>query len=114
MLVPTGVSQNLLDCMNEVYVRGCERAYLGPTLDKDHICPKPNLAAQPGAGSLVIHIRSGDIMRKDDVKGHYADYGQVHTESYACTITAEKSPGLGNRSAIAEKRNRWQGSLALK
>lgn len=63
--------------MNEVYVRGCERAYLGPTLDKDVICPRPDPEAHAGAGSLVIHIRSGDIMRGGDTQGKYADYGQV-------------------------------------
>lgn len=75
----TDVSQKLLNCMNEVYVRGCERAYLGPALDKQIICPERDPAAQKGAGSLVINIRSGDIMK--DVKGYYGKCGQVMYQS---------------------------------
>lgn len=75
----TGVSPNLLSCMNDVYLRGCERAYLGPGLDKETICPKQDPATQTGAGTLVMHIRSGDILmgRPKDGRALYPGYGQV-------------------------------------
>lgn len=64
--------------MNDVYVRGCERAFLGPGLDRETTCPTRDSASQIGAGDLVIHIRSGHLMtRFDDGVLHYPPYGQV-------------------------------------
>ncbi|CAM9527243.1 unnamed protein product [Hapterophycus canaliculatus] len=83
------IHADLLSCMNRVYVRGCEAAYLEPILGAGDFsyCTKPagtnnrrlldgrgrqtagavTTAATPidrgNAGSLVIHIRSGDIFR---------------------------------------------------
>lgn len=99
----TGVPQKLLDCMNEVYVRGCERAYLGPTLDKETICPQRDPAAETGAGSLVIHIRSGDIMKRDDIKGYYRDYGQVLTKSLQPFPCLERRKGLAERLGVGSQ-----------
>ena len=111
-----GIHPDLLSCMNNVYLRGCEAAYLGAMVKTSEFCaagetsftsPPGVNAAQfvhdvndhhvendqesksvggsssvgghsqergPGAGSLAIHIRSGDIFegRLDSRR-----YGQV-------------------------------------
>lgn len=73
-----GVDDEVLKCMNRVYLRGCESAYLGHFVDKEAICPKRDPHEINGAGSLVIHIRSGDIFEPQEA-GHalFRRYGQV-------------------------------------
>lgn len=55
------VHEDLLVCMNRVYVRGCEKKYLGDIVDTADCPVKTN---DSGDGSLVIHIRSGDIFNR--------------------------------------------------
>lgn len=62
--------------MNQVYLRGCESTYLGDLVDKESICPRQDPLQNRGAGSLVMHIRSGDIFDRQN-KGHLGGYGQV-------------------------------------
>lgn len=35
------VHEDLLSCMNHVFVRGCEAEYLGPLVDTRRFCPRP-------------------------------------------------------------------------
>ena len=65
----------LLECMNKVYLRGCEKAYLGSMVDTEAYCPKPK--RKRGAGSLVVHIRSGDIFDPQGEGSRRDGFGQV-------------------------------------
>ncbi|CAN0262035.1 unnamed protein product [Ascophyllum nodosum] len=120
-----GIHPDLLSCMNHVYLRGCEAAYLGAMVKTSEFCaagetsftsPPGVNAAQfvhdvndhhvendqesksvggsssvgghsqergPGAGSLAIHIRSGDIFegRLDSRR-----YGQPPLQFYTKII----------------------------
>lgn len=75
---PAGFSETLLDCVNDVYVRGCERAFLGSGFDEEIVCPEKDPATQTGAGILGMHMRSGDVMSQ--LRPHL-DYGQVYSLS---------------------------------
>lgn len=63
--------------MNHVYLRGCEKAYLGDLVDVDAYCPKREPGERKGAGSLVVHIRSGDIFDPNGEGGRRNGFGQV-------------------------------------
>lgn len=63
--------------MNRVYLRGCEKAYLGSLVDTDAYCPKAK--RKEGAGSLVVHIRSGDIFDPEGEGSRRDGFGQVGT-----------------------------------
>lgn len=65
--------------MNRVYLRGCEKAYLGKLVDVDSFCPKLEPGKRKGAGSLVAHIRSGDIFNPDGEGHRRQGFGQVST-----------------------------------
>ena len=71
------VHDKLLDCMNVVYLRGCERVYLGNMVDHEAFCPKRDDGDKEGAGSLVMHIRSGDIFDPEGEGQHRKGFGQV-------------------------------------
>lgn len=76
--------------MNRVYLRGCEAAYLGRIVDTSNVCPvreTPLLPASPasrgvnaasgeGTGSLVLHIRSGDIFYQGVDRRRYGQVGK--------------------------------------
>lgn len=64
----------LMQCMNRVYLRGCEKAHLGKLVDTEASCPAPEKSERKGAGSLVVHIRSGDIFNPEN---SYRKFGQV-------------------------------------
>lgn len=78
--------------MNRVYIRSCEAEYLGALVGTSDFCKPPrqppvtrNNAPENGAGaneggtagSLVIHIRSGDIFRFKRDKKVRTLFGQV-------------------------------------
>lgn len=67
----------LLECINRIYLRGCEKAYLGQLVDTDEFCPKRDTTAQKGSGTLVMHIRSGDIFQPNGQGSHRQGFGQV-------------------------------------
>lgn len=76
------VHPRLLGCMNRVKLRGCEVAYLGSLMDKGRFCPsrEPREGeARAGAGSLVLHVRSGDIFDQKGPGRLYTHAGQVRT-----------------------------------
>ena len=75
------VHEELLTCMNRVYVRGCEKKYLGDIVDTENCPVKTN---DPGDGSLVIHIRSGDIFNRN-VKNTKM-FGQPPLQFYILSI----------------------------
>ena len=56
---------SLVECIGSFYLRGCEKSYLGSVIDTND-CP---LNDNKGDGSLVIHIRSGDVFLKE-LKAH--------------------------------------------
>ncbi len=64
----------LMQCINRVYLRGCEKVHLGKLVDTEASCPEPEKGEGKGAGSLVIHIRSGDIFNPNTA---YRKFGQV-------------------------------------
>ncbi|CAM9136086.1 unnamed protein product [Ectocarpus sp. 12 AP-2014] len=76
------VHSRLLRCMNRVYLRGCEKAYLGKMVDLEGFCPKQEPGRRKGAGSLVVHIRSGDIFNPDEEGRRRARFGQPPLQYY--------------------------------
>lgn len=68
--------------MNRVYLRGCEKAYLGSLVDLDSFCPRRELGKPVGAGSLVVHIRSGDIFDPYDEGRRRTRFGQVRAVAF--------------------------------
>ncbi|CAM9892522.1 unnamed protein product [Pylaiella littoralis] len=84
------VHQKLLDCMNRVYLRGCEKAYLGDMVDTEAFCPKPEPGKRKGAGSLVVHIRSGDIFDPRGEGGHRRGFGQPPLQYYLRVLAARE------------------------
>lgn len=112
-----GIHRDLYGCINRVYLRGCEAAYLGNLVDTSNYCNRSRTNVRPsdvhekgastcknnvqedepirnsvsrlddtnevgesGMGSLVVHIRSGDIFHKHN--DSRISFGQV---SYATT-----------------------------
>lgn len=71
------VHDRVLECMNLVYLRGCELAYFGEMINKEAFCPKREDGDQSGAGSLVVHIRSGDIFDPEGEGKRRKWFGQV-------------------------------------
>ncbi|CAM9977168.1 unnamed protein product [Ectocarpus fasciculatus] len=76
------IHSRLLRCMNRVYLRGCEKAYLGKVVDLEGFCPKQEPGKRKGAGSLVIHIRSGDIFNPDEEGRRREGFGQPPLQYY--------------------------------
>lgn len=76
------VHASLLGCVNRVKLRRCEAAYLGSLVDKDRFCPTQSPKegkTRTGVGSLVLHVRSGDIFDSKGVGRHNPGFGQVGT-----------------------------------
>lgn len=110
-----GIHPDLLSCMNRVYLRGCEAAYLGRMVDTSKFCPvreTPLLPAssfrgvnaasgsdpkEPGesTGSLVLHIRSGDIFYQGSDRRRYGQVGKC--DAYANTSF------LSNKTSFSTK-----------
>eukprot|EP00752_Nemacystus_decipiens_P014979 g13337.t1 len=80
------VHSQLLQCMNRVYLRGCEKAYLGSLVDTEAHCPKNK--RKEGAGSLVIHIRSGDIFDFEGGNSRLDGFGQPPLQYYLHVMRA--------------------------
>lgn len=75
------VNDELLSCMEGVYLRGCEKLYMGEISETDD-CP-----VSQGNGNLVIHIRSGDIF-EDNFKNK--NFGQPPLQFYILAIMKKK------------------------
>ncbi|CAM9454176.1 unnamed protein product [Ascophyllum nodosum] len=84
------VHDKLLDCMNVVYLRGCERVYLGNMVDHEAFCPKRDDGDKEGAGSLVMHIRSGDIFDPEGEGQHRKGFGQPPLQYYLLALKAKE------------------------
>ncbi|CAM9769158.1 unnamed protein product [Scytosiphon promiscuus] len=84
------VPEQLLECMNRVYLRGCEKAYLGNLVDLDAFCPERKSGVPKRAGSLVVHIRSGDIFDPDGEGGRRKNFGQPPLEYYLHVLAAKE------------------------
>ncbi|CAM9769228.1 unnamed protein product [Scytosiphon promiscuus] len=84
------VHEKVLECMNRVYLRGCEKAYLGDLVDLDAHCPKRKAGERKGAGSLVVHIRSGDIFDPDGEGGRRNGFGQPPLQYYLHVLGAKE------------------------
>ncbi|CAM9891977.1 unnamed protein product [Pylaiella littoralis] len=84
------VHWKLLDCMNRVYLRGCEKAYLGEMVDTEAFCPKSEPGKRKGAGSLVLHIRSGDIFDPWDEGKKRPGFGQPPLQYYMRVLAARE------------------------
>eukprot|EP00903_Cladosiphon_okamuranus_P018343 g16875.t1 len=82
------VHWQLLECMNRVYLRGCEKAYLGGLVDTDAYCPKGK--RKEGAGSLVVHIRSGDIFDPMGEGSRRDGFGQPPLQYYLHVLRAKE------------------------
>eukprot|EP00752_Nemacystus_decipiens_P012369 g10964.t1 len=81
------VHWQLLQCMNRVYLRGCEKAYLGSLVDTEAFCPKAK--RKEGAGSLVVHIRSGDIFDPKGEGSRRDGFGQPPLQYYLHVLRAK-------------------------
>lgn len=80
------VHKDLMNCVNTMFMRGCEKEYFGGILDTDSYCPAVD---KKGDGSLVIHIRAGDIFNTNPHWGtdwHRDDRGQPPLQHYIKTI----------------------------
>ncbi|CAM9488026.1 unnamed protein product [Ectocarpus fasciculatus] len=98
------VHPQLLDCMNRVYLRGCEKAYLGKLVDVDSFCPKQEPGKRKGAGSLVAHIRSGDIFNPDGEGHRRQGFGQPPLQYYLRVMAAKEWDNVTFLTAAWEDR----------
>ncbi|CAN0416887.1 unnamed protein product [Ectocarpus sp. 12 AP-2014] len=97
-----GLHPHLQKCVRNVKMRGCEAAYLKESLGGEDSCPSPQrqLAEHEDesaqlvagttsplerreAGSLVVHVRSGDIFKPGTI---YHQYGQPPLLYYLAII----------------------------
>jgi hypothetical protein len=76
------VHKDLLECMDHVFVRGCEKEYMGSIVDVDEGCP---FKTRERDGLLVLPIRSGDIF-KDSA---WNAFGQPPLQYYLDAIYAK-------------------------
>lgn len=96
-----GVHDDLRECINKVYLRGCEAAYFGkvvstdvcevekatPDINDGKLCRKPLKADVEGTESLVVHIRSGDIF--GGRSGGLKNFGQPPLKYYIDAIRSQ-------------------------
>jgi hypothetical protein len=94
------VHNDLRECINRVYVRGCEAAYFGDVVRtdtcqaekqlpgelSDKSCHKPLESYVKGTESLVVHIRSGDIFFSNE---NLQGFGQPPLQYYLDAITSQ-------------------------
>ncbi|CAN0162487.1 unnamed protein product [Ectocarpus sp. 6 AP-2014] len=98
------VHPKLLECMNRVYLRGCEKAYLGKLVDVGSFCPKQEPGKRKGAGSLVAHIRSGDIFNPDGEGHRRQGFGQPPLQYYLRVLAAKDWDNVTFLTAAWEDR----------